>query len=85
MRSAGVDPLVKVSGVDEDAALHDAEARYGPLEPADIALVLARAKAESVAAALAAEALGSAVDRRRPGSLLGVAQVDDREHAHDDH
>lgn len=55
LRSAGVDPLVRVSGVDEDAAVRDAESRYGLLEPADIALVLARAKAESVAAAVSAE------------------------------
>ncbi|WP_174524022.1 Maf family protein, partial [Piscicoccus intestinalis] len=56
LRSAGVDPLVRVSGVDEDAAVRDAESRYGPLEPADVALVLAHAKAEAVAAALTAEA-----------------------------
>lgn len=85
LRSAGVDPLVKVSGVDEDAALHDAEARYGPLEPADIALVLARAKAESVAAALAAEAgghtydsgagAGAAVDRSAADLVVGCDSV----------
>lgn len=46
---------MRVSGVDEDAAVRDAESRYGLLEPADIALVLARAKAESVAAAVSAE------------------------------
>lgn len=50
LRSAGVEPLVQVSGVDEDAALRDAEARAGPLGPAEVALALARAKAERVAA-----------------------------------
>lgn len=51
LRSAGVAPRVQVSGVDEDAALIDAESRYGALDPADVALWLARAKAEAVAAA----------------------------------
>ena len=46
LRSAGVDPLVAVSGVDEDAVV----ARYGVTDPADVVLVLARAKAEEVAA-----------------------------------
>lgn len=50
LRSAGVRPRVQVSGVDEDAALIEAESRYGALEPADVALILARAKTEAVAA-----------------------------------
>ena len=45
LRSAGVDPLVAVSGVDEDEVV----ARYGVTDPADVVLVLARAKAEEVA------------------------------------
>ncbi|PRY60174.1 septum formation protein [Knoellia remsis] len=54
LRSAGVEPVVRVSDVDEDAALAAAEEVHGPLAPADVALLLARAKAESVARALAA-------------------------------
>lgn len=49
LQHAGVEPTVVVSDVDEDAAVADALQRYGPLEPAQIALVLARAKAEAVA------------------------------------
>ncbi|WP_068396858.1 Maf family protein [Kribbia dieselivorans] len=49
LRQAGVEPTVIVSEVDEAAAEADARERYGDLEPADIALVLARAKAEDVA------------------------------------
>lgn len=49
LRSAGVEPDVVVSGVDEDAALELARQRHGVLEPADVALTLARAKAEAVA------------------------------------
>ena len=49
-RAAGIEPLIVVSGVDEDLAVAEATERYGPLEPADIALLLARAKAEDVAA-----------------------------------
>ena len=44
--AAGVEPVVRVSGVDEDAVV----ARYGVTEAEDVALVLARAKAEDVAA-----------------------------------
>lgn len=43
---AGAEPVVVVSAVDEDAVV----ARYGVTDPEDIALVLARAKAEDVAA-----------------------------------
>ena len=48
LRSAGVEPVVQVSSVDEDAALAAAEATHGRLSPADVALLLARAKAEDV-------------------------------------
>jgi septum formation protein len=50
LRAAGIEPWVTVSDVDEDAALTAATAQHGPMEPADAALVLARAKAEAVAA-----------------------------------
>ncbi len=45
LRSAGLDPAVLVSGVDEPAVV----ARYGVTDGEDVALVLARAKAEDVA------------------------------------
>ena len=48
LRSAGVDPIVLVSGVDEPAVV----ARYGVTDPLDVCLVLARAKAEDVAGRL---------------------------------
>ncbi len=48
LRSAGLAPLVLVSRVDEDAVV----ARYGVTDPADVALVLAKAKAEDVAGRL---------------------------------
>lgn len=48
LTNAGVTPEVIVSGVDEDAALEAAEARYGVLSPADVALTLAQAKCEDV-------------------------------------
>ncbi|MDT0213491.1 Maf family protein [Rothia sp. ARF10] len=51
LRAAGVEPHVHVSDVDEDAAVASAEKVHGPLEPADVALLLARAKAEAVAGA----------------------------------
>lgn len=56
LRSAGIDPTVIVSTVDEDAALAAASTAHaaqgwGPLDPADAVLTLARAKAEDVARA----------------------------------
>jgi septum formation protein len=55
--AAGVDPLVRVSSVDEGAVV----ARYGVTAAEDVALVLARAKAEDVAAALFVEGVADAV------------------------
>jgi septum formation protein len=51
--AAGIDPLVRVSGVDEDAVLAAARERFGALDPADAVLVLAQAKAQAVAESLA--------------------------------
>ncbi|MEJ5913419.1 Maf family protein [Pseudokineococcus sp. 1T1Z-3] len=57
LRSAGVDPLVLVSAVDEPAVVD----RYGVQDAEDVCLVLARAKAEDVAARLEdVEELGGA-------------------------
>ncbi|WP_240322722.1 Maf family protein [Austwickia chelonae] len=49
LRAAGVVPRIVVSSVDEEAVLARAEEIHGALEPADAALVLARAKCEAVA------------------------------------
>jgi septum formation protein len=46
--AAGIDPLVAVSRLDEQAALAAAETRFGRLEPADAVLLLAQAKVEDV-------------------------------------
>jgi len=46
LRNAGIDPVVVVSDVDEDAVV----TRYDVADPQDVALVLSRAKAEDVAA-----------------------------------
>lgn len=48
LRSAGIDPLVAVSGVDEDALM----AALGDAEPAAVVTALARAKAEEVSRVL---------------------------------
>lgn len=55
--AAGIEPTVVVSDVDEPAAVAAATERFGPLEPADVALLLARAKCEAVAADLTVSAL----------------------------
>lgn len=57
LRSAGVEPTVQVSDVDEPAVLAAAEQNLGALEPAEVALLLARAKCEDVAAANEFDAL----------------------------
>ena len=49
LAAAGIPAEVRVSGVDEDAALAAAHARRGRLGPADDVVILARAKAEAVA------------------------------------
>ncbi|WP_084129402.1 nucleoside triphosphate pyrophosphatase [Demequina sp. NBRC 110055] len=54
LRSAGIEPEVLVSGVDEDAVLtqlraHHEREGWGTPDPADAVLALARAKAEHVA------------------------------------
>ncbi|GAA4373577.1 Maf family protein [Paeniglutamicibacter cryotolerans] len=50
LREAGIDFQVIVSAVDEDAELAAATARFGTLDPSTTALLLAKAKAEAVAA-----------------------------------
>ncbi|SDF90785.1 septum formation protein [Cellulosimicrobium cellulans] len=62
LRASGVDPLVRVSGVDEDAVLRAAAAERGGLEPVDAVLVLARAKAEEVVRTLDPAAAGTPED-----------------------
>jgi septum formation protein len=58
LRQAGVDPLVVVSGVDEDAVI----AALGPdRSPADVVRSLAEAKAEQVASMLDAEVAADCV------------------------
>lgn len=57
LQQAGIEPAVYVSDVDETAVEADARERYGDLGPGDVALVLARAKAEAVAAELDADQL----------------------------
>jgi septum formation protein len=52
LRSAGIEPQVQVSGVDEDAVVAAARDTYGELDADQIALLLARAKAEDVASGL---------------------------------
>ncbi len=52
MRSAGIEPLVRVSHVDEDALLNRRRAHAGFLEPSETVLELAQAKCEAVASAL---------------------------------
>lgn len=49
LRAAGVHPIVQVSQVDEPAEVERARELYGDPEPADVALLLAKAKAEDVA------------------------------------
>ncbi|MCI9889589.1 septum formation inhibitor Maf [Micrococcales bacterium 31B] len=57
LRGAGIEPIVVVSGVDEDAAIEAATERLGTPTPSDVALLLAQAKAQAVATALAEDAI----------------------------
>jgi septum formation protein len=58
LRAAGIEPHVRVSGVDEDAVLAAATRTYGELDPVDAVLVLANAKADGVAAEVEAGGTG---------------------------
>ncbi|WP_062525348.1 Maf family protein [Demequina rhizosphaerae] len=78
LRSAGVEPRVIVSEVDEDAALEAARLEHeasgwGPLEPDDAVLVLARAKAVTVAGLHETEAIVLGCDSmlELDGQILG--------------
>jgi septum formation protein len=68
LRRVGLDPLVVVSEVDEEAAVAAAEAVHGPLAPADVALLLAQAKADDVC-----RGAGSAAED--PAVVLGCDSV----------
>ena len=73
LRRAGVEPEVVVSGVDEDAVL----AQNGPLAPADVALRLACAKAEAVAAKIAS---GNGAPRRLVLGCDSVLELEGQVH-----
>lgn len=76
LTAAGITPAVRVSNVDEDAVLSAAAlASEHDLEPTEQVLILARAKAEDVAAALLEEA------RSRPA---GTSAAPDDAHAPSD-
>lgn len=76
LRSAGVAPLVHVSGVDEDALLAEWQERYGDeLAPEDIALLLARAKAEDVAEQWTRSDAAAAPERPQEALVLGCDSV----------
>ena len=49
LRAAGIEPVVVHSNVDEPATVAEAEAKSGPLPPAEMVALLARVKAEAVA------------------------------------
>ena len=70
LQRAGLTPYVVVSHVDEDAALAAALLSYGSLEPDEVPLVLARAKAEAVAGVLDGDAPDGLAD-----DLVGDALV----------
>lgn len=53
LRSAGIEPFVLVSDVDEDAAVAAAREEHGELAAEDVALLLANAKCKAVASVLA--------------------------------
>lgn len=57
LRGAGIEPEVVVSDVDEDLVVADSLDRYGRLGPADMVLLLARAKCEDVASRTALSAV----------------------------
>ncbi|GII99601.1 septum formation protein [Sediminihabitans luteus] len=71
LRAAGIDPAVRVSHVDEDRLLADAAARPGGVAPVEAVLLLARAKAETVVADLAARPLDPTEAPDAPRLVVG--------------
>lgn len=55
LRAAGIEPVVQASTIDEDAVLKQIQARRGPLQPSEIPLALAHAKADNVAGKMSAD------------------------------
>jgi len=64
LRAAGIEPVAVAPGVDEEAVVAAREAASGPLAPADLVQLLARAKAEAI---VGAEPGGEPID----GLILG--------------
>jgi septum formation protein len=71
LRSAGLEPLVQVSSVDEDAVLAEGRARFGTLEPEDAVLLLAQAKAEDVTRTLEQPAEDAEAGTALPDLVVG--------------
>ncbi|MCD5313615.1 Maf family protein [Kineosporia babensis] len=71
LRSAGIEPTVRVSSVDEPAVLE----RFGVSDPEDVALLLAKAKAEDVASSFQREYEESEADDLELGLVLGCDSV----------
>jgi septum formation protein len=67
LQRAGVAPYVVVSEVDEESVVTEAVSRFGELAPEDVALVLARAKCETVSTLLAG---GSGPQGAPPSTLV---------------
>lgn len=85
LRGAGIDPMVLVSGVDEDALL----ARHTDAEPEDLVAALAEAKAEAVVrdhgtAGAAAAALADTVVIGGDSMLLLDGQLQGKPHTRDE-
>ncbi len=62
LRAAGIDPTAIAPGVDEDAAVAEAEAMDGPLPAERMVQLLARAKAEAVLPTVLARAASGELD-----------------------
>ncbi len=72
LRSAGLDPVVRISDVDEDAIAADLPPGT---PPSDVVTALARAKARAVAAAVLADAAAAESDPETPHSHEVPARV----------
>lgn len=70
LRSAGVEPIVIASGVDEDAVVADLRTRVGEPSPNDVVAALAEAKAQAVVDELRADS-PSAAALTGPAVLIG--------------
>lgn len=83
LRAAGIEPTVVPSKVDEDAVVAEAERTNGSLSPADMVLLLARAKAEAVIDEVSTRSSGDALILGGDSAFVIDDEIFGKPHTHE--